>query len=84
MPDIPENGKEKLLGVLAGEVLALEKRIQKMRLIVNGAISLYEGQGLEISALLKAQSRNDLMDVLDNVVGALYWLQEELEIGEEH
>ena len=53
-------------------------QIQKMRLIVNGAVCLYEGQGLEIPEVLAAQNRDDLLNVLDAIVAALYWIQEEL------
>jgi hypothetical protein len=60
----------------------MDVQIQMMRLIVNGAICLYEGQGLEIPALLKAQNRGDLLAVLDALTTALYWMQEELAIGE--
>ena len=58
----------------------MEQREQKMRLIVNGAVSLYEGQGMEIANLLTAQGRNDLLTVLDALTTALYWLQDELTI----
>ena len=57
--------------------------IQKMRLAVNGAVSIYEGQGLEIVQILKAQGRNDLVAVLDAIMTAMYWVQEELETGVE-
>ena len=60
----------------------MDVQIQKMRLMVNGAVSLYEGQGLEIVQILKAQGRNDLVAVLDALTTALYWVQEELEIGD--
>ena len=56
--------------------------IQKMRLAVNGAVSIYEGQGLEIVQILKEQGRDDLVTVLDAITTAMYWVQEELEIGE--
>ena len=58
----------------------MDAQIQKLRLIVNGAVCLYEGQGLEIPALLEAQHRDDLLTVLDAIVAALYWIQEELGI----
>ena len=60
----------------------MDAQIQKLRLIVNGAVCLYEGQGLEIPALLEAQHRDDLLTVLDAIVAALYWMQEELAIEE--
>ncbi len=61
----------------------MEAQIQKLRLIVNGAVCLYEGQGLEIPELLESQHREDLLTVLDAIVAALYWVQEELAIGKE-
>lgn len=60
----------------------MDAQMQRLRLIVNGAVSLYEGQGLEIPALLAAQHRDDLITVLDALVTALYWIQEELAVGE--
>ena len=52
---------------------------QKLRLIVNGAISIFEGEGLEIPTILKAQERNDLCEAYDILGAALYWLKNELE-----
>jgi hypothetical protein len=66
----------------AWEVIVLDTQTQKMRLIVNGAISLYEGEGMEIPAFLKAQNRIDLLNVLDVVVAALYWLRDDMETQE--
>ena len=60
--------------------MGMEQRTQKMRLIVNGAVSLYEGQGMEIVGILTAQGRSDLLTVLDALTTALYWLQDELAI----
>ena len=60
----------------------MDALIQKMRLIVNGAVCLYEGQGLEIPGILESHNRKDLIIVLDALIMALYWMQEELEIGE--
>lgn len=58
----------------------MELDIQEMRLMVWGAICLYEGQGLEIGQLLQDQGRDDLLIVLDAVMTALYWLQDVLAI----
>lgn len=60
----------------------MDAQIQKLRLIVNGAVRLYEGQGLEIPAVLAAQNRDDLVNVLDAIVAALYWVQDILKIKE--
>lgn len=62
----------------------MDERIQKMRLIVYGAMALYEGQGLDMARTLANQNRADLVTVLDAMTTALYWLQEVLLIdGEE-
>ena len=58
----------------------MELDIQKLRLIVYGAVALYEGEGLEIGQILKDQGRADLMTLLDAMMTALYWLQETLVI----
>ena len=52
----------------------MDTQIQKLRLIVNGAVCLYEGNGLEIPAMLEALKRDDLLAVLDAIVAALYWM----------
>jgi len=65
-----------------GEVSALDVQIQKLRLVVNGAITVYEGQGLDIPRLLMEQNRTDLLVVMDALVTALYWIQEMLPVAE--
>ena len=62
----------------------MDERVQKTRLIVFGAVSLYEGQGLDMARALTNQNRADLVTVLDAMTTALYWLQQMLLIdGEE-
>lgn len=56
----------------------MEEQTQKMRLIVNGAINIFESEGLDLPGLLKEQDRPDLFTALDAVMTALYWLQREL------
>ena len=56
-----------------------EQQEQKMRLIVNGAVSIYEGDCLEIPTLLKEQERSDLCEAYDAIGTALYWMKDELE-----
>lgn len=53
----------------------MDERTQKMRLIVNGAISIFESEGLDIAQTLQEQHREDLFAALDAVTTALYWLQ---------
>ena len=64
------------------EVIFVDQEIQKLRLIVNGAVSLYEGQGLEIAQILQRQGRDELLTVMDAITTALYWMQDILEIKE--
>ena len=56
-----------------------ERNKQKVRLIVNGAVSIYEGECLEVPALLKAQERSDLCEASDAIGVALSWIKEELD-----
>lgn len=56
----------------------MEEQTQKMRLIVNGAINIFESEGLDLPGLLKELDRPDLLTALDAVITALYWLQKEL------
>jgi len=60
----------------------MDTLIQKMRLIVNGAVCLYEGQGLDIPGILETHNREDLLIVLDALILALYWMQDEIEMHE--
>lgn len=56
-----------------------EQSKQKMRLVVNGAVSIYEEEGLEIPGILKEHERTDLREAYDAIGTALYWLKRELE-----
>ena len=56
-----------------------EQNEQKMRLIVDGAVSIYEGECLDIATILIKQDRTDLCEAYDAIGTALYWMKEELE-----
>jgi len=56
-----------------------EQNEQKMRIIVEGAVSIYEGECLEIPSILKKQERPELFEAYDAIGTALYWLRAELE-----
>ena len=60
----------------------MDQNTQKTRLIVNGAVAFYEGQGLEIADILTAQNRPDLLTALDALTTVLYWLQAKLDLAE--
>ena len=52
---------------------------QEMRLIVSGAVSIYEGECLDIPTILIKQDRADLCEAYDAIGAALYWMKQELE-----
>ncbi len=56
-----------------------EQSKQKMRLIVNGAVCLYEDECLDIVSILDKQGRPDLCKAYDAIGTALYWIKRELE-----
>ena len=56
-----------------------EQNEQKMRLIVDGAVSIYEGECLDIATILIKQDRTDLCEAYDAIGTALYWLWSGLE-----
>ena len=56
-----------------------EQTAQKIRLIINGAINCYEGECIDIPAILKAENRPDICDAYDAIGTALYWIKEEME-----
>lgn len=57
-----------------------EQTAQKIRLIINGAINCYEGDCIDIPAILKAENRPDIRDAYDAIGTALYWIKEEMEV----
>jgi len=52
---------------------------QKMRLLLTGAISVFENDCLEIPSLLQELSRPDLAEAFDAVGTALYWMKDEID-----
>lgn len=56
-----------------------EQTRQKIRLIINGAISCYECDCLGIPLILKTQNRADLYEGYDAIGTALYWIKQEIE-----
>ena len=56
-----------------------DQQAQKMRLIVSGAISFYENEGLDIPSILLEKARSDLFEAYDAIGTALYWMRSELE-----
>ena len=57
----------------------IPESLNLLRLILNGAITIYESAGLEIAELLHQQNKNDLFRSLDTIAAALYLSKEEVE-----
>ena len=55
----------------------ISESLNLMRLVLNGAISIYEAEGLEIAAILHQQGNKELLRALDAVAAALYFSKEE-------
>lgn len=50
-----------------------------MHLILKGAITIWEHDGLEVTAALKQERNPKLFDAMDAIGTALYWVASELE-----
>ena len=57
----------------------IPESLNLLRLILNGAITIYETDGLEIAELLHQQDKKDLFRALDTIAAALYLSKEEVE-----
>ena len=49
-----------------------------MRLVLAGAITIWENQGSEVSAMLMRDNNRRLFDAMDAIGTALYWVDNEL------
>ena len=57
----------------------IPESLNLLRLILNGAITIYESAGLEIAEMLRQQDKKDLFRALDTIAAALYLSKEEVE-----
>ena len=57
----------------------IPESLNLLRLILNGAIAIYETDGLEIAEMLRQQDKKDLFRALDTIAAALYLSKEEVE-----
>ena len=56
--------------------MVMEQKMKKLRLIVNGAIVIYENEGQEIASSLE---KPELLDAQDTLGTALYWMRNEID-----
>ena len=57
----------------------IPESLNLLRLILNGAIAIYETDGLEIAEMLRQQDKKDLFRALDTIAAVLYLSKEEVE-----
>ncbi len=50
-----------------------------MQLILKGAIAVWENEGLEITAILKREGDQSLLDAMNAIGITLYWVTNEVE-----
>jgi hypothetical protein len=58
---------------------ACSHKVKMMRLLLNGAITIYECEGPEIAGLLHKQDDRRLFAAFDAIGAALYWMKNEVE-----
>ena len=49
-----------------------------MRLVLTGAIAIWENEGTEVSAMLMRDNNRRLFDAMDAIGTAIYWVENEL------
>ena len=49
-----------------------------MRLVLTGAITIWENEGTEVSAMLMRDNNRRLFDAMDAISTAIYWVENEL------
>ena len=57
----------------------IPESLNLLRLILNGAITIYEADGMEIAKMLHQQNNKELFRALDTIAAALYLSKEEVE-----
>lgn len=57
----------------------IPESLNLLRLILNGAITIYEADVVKITKMLHQQDRKDLFRALDTIAAALYLSKEEVE-----
>ena len=64
--------------MMAAKMEQTPQTLVMMRLVLAGAITIWENQGSEVSAMLMRDNNRRLFDAMDAIGTALYWVYNEL------
>ena len=63
--------------MMAAKMEQTPQTLVMMRLVLAGAITIWENQGSEVSAMLMRDNNRRLFDAMDAIGTALYWVDNE-------
>ena len=64
--------------MMAAKMEHTPQTLVMMRLVLAGAITIWENQGSEVSAMLMRDNNRRLFDAMDAIGTAIYWVENEL------
>ena len=64
--------------MMAAKMEQTPQTLVMMRLVLAGAITIWENQGSEVSAMLMRDNNRRLFDAMDAIGTVLYWVDNEL------
>ena len=64
--------------MMAAKMEQTPQTLVMMRLVLAGAITIWENQGSEVSAMLMRDNNRRLFDAMDAIGTAIYWVENEL------
>ena len=64
--------------MMAAKMEQTPQTLVMMRLVLAGAITIWENQGSEVSAMLMRDNNRRLFDAMDAIGTSLYWVDNEL------
>ena len=63
---------------MAAKMEQIPQILVQMRLVLTGAITIWENEGTEVSAMLMRDNNRRLFDAMDAIGTAIYWVENEL------
>ena len=64
--------------MMAAKMEQTPQTLVMMRLVLAGAITIWENQGSEVTAMLMRDNNRRLFDAMDAIGTVLYWVDNEL------
>ena len=64
--------------MMAAKMEQTPQTLVMMRLVLAGAITIWENQGSEVTAMLMRDNNRRLFDAMDAIGTAIYWVENEL------